>query len=223
MRNWPPWRPAQSSLRLLMCARCPGLRDSEISSKTYRKLGRFSRCSTPREQHPACARSCTLRAEGCQEHAPAGQNRLYIPEATTYVLRTQPGRRSRARRKSKVEALLRFSALPPTLEQKFRKTGHDNQCDRRNTCGNSIHNSLLADAVVTANASIIIIPSGKPVAAVEGYVRGPASRKLLRSCSFTAGSPGATLFSLPDFIHRSRRPTRSKRWSKDSTMNSSGW
>jgi hypothetical protein len=50
-----------------------------------------------------------------------------------------------------------------------------------------------------------------------------ASRKLLRSGSLTAGSPGETLSSRPSRIHRSRSFTSSNRWSNESTMNSSGW
>ena len=50
-----------------------------------------------------------------------------------------------------------------------------------------------------------------------------ASRKLRRSGSLTAGSPGETLSSFPARIHRSSSPTRSDRWSNESTMKSSGW
>jgi hypothetical protein len=48
-------------------------------------------------------------------------------------------------------------------------------------------------------------------------------RKLLRSRSFTPGSPAATLFSLPWRNLRSSSSTRLNKWSNDSTMNSSRW
>ncbi len=49
------------------------------------------------------------------------------------------------------------------------------------------------------------------------------SRKLRRSASHTAGSPPTTLLSFPSRIHRSSSSTSEKRWSKESTMKSSGW
>ncbi len=45
----------------------------------------------------------------------------------------------------------------------------------------------------------------------SAYLRSDASRKLRRSGSLTAGSPGATLLSFPSRIHRSSSPTSSKR------------
>ena len=50
-----------------------------------------------------------------------------------------------------------------------------------------------------------------------------ACRKLFRSASRISGSPGATLFNRPSRIHCSSRSTKVNRWSKPSTMNSSGW
>src|SRR5262249_55072971 len=64
----------------------------------------------------------------------------------------------------------------------------------------------------------------KPAGTVKHDHRLPAaSRKLRRSGSLTAGSPGDTLLSFPCFIHCSSSPTSSKRWSKEFTMKSSGW
>src|SRR6185436_15736162 len=55
------------------------------------------------------------------------------------------------------------------------------------------------------------------------YLDTEASRKLRKSGSLIAGSPGETLSSRPCRIHRSSSPTRSKRWSKESTTKSKGW
>ena len=57
----------------------------------------------------------------------------------------------------------------------------------------------------------------------EHYFPPAATRKLFRSASLTAGSPPATLSSFPARIHRSSWSTSEKRWSNESTTNSSGW
>jgi hypothetical protein len=55
------------------------------------------------------------------------------------------------------------------------------------------------------------------------YLLAEASRKLRRSGSLIAGSPGETLSSRPSRIHPSSSPTRSNKWSNESTMKRSGW
>jgi hypothetical protein len=55
------------------------------------------------------------------------------------------------------------------------------------------------------------------------YLDAEASKKLRKSGSLIAGSPGDTLSNRPWRIHRSNSPTRSKRWSNESTTKSSGW
>jgi hypothetical protein len=73
--------------------------------------------------------------------------------------------------------------------------------------------------VKAALPSRSLLPSFPPSA----YLDPDASRKLRKSGSLMAGSPGETLSSRPCRIHRSNSPTRSNRWSNESTMNSSGW
>ena len=53
--------------------------------------------------------------------------------------------------------------------------------------------------------------------------RYSASKKLRRSASPISGSPGATLFNFPSFIHCSSWSTRENTWSNESATKRSGW